>query len=122
MPVASHGRPRLRIGQGHAHGHQSARAVRIESGFNMVVRRLTVGQVHPLHMNNPVVRLKLQKFDGQIESTPFTVRPLVTDLAAGPRLIDADGHGPTFRTEQPFLDSLCQEQIWRRCSIRLFGL
>src|SRR5260370_3262960 len=54
--------------------------------------------------NNPAIRLNPQKFSGKIESTRFTVRPLVTDLAAGPRLIDADGHGPTFRTEHPFLD------------------
>jgi hypothetical protein len=60
--------------------------------------------VHPLDMNNPVVGLKFRIFTGKMESTAFAIRPLVTDLAAWSRLIDADGHRPTFWTEQPLLD------------------
>ena len=60
--------------------------------------------MHPLDMNDPAVRLKFEVFARDMESTPFAIRPLITDLAARPRVIDADGHRPTFRTEQPFLD------------------
>src|SRR5277367_410324 len=78
-------------------------AVRVKSRLDMVVRR-RIRQVHPLDMNNPAVRLKFQKFACDVETTAFAVCPFVTEFAAWFRLIDANGHSPAFRTEQPFLD------------------
>src|SRR5207253_11455274 len=69
----------------------------------MVVWR-RIWQMHPLDVDDPAVRLKFQIFASQVESPAFAIRPLVTDFAARFRLVDADGHRPTFRTEQPFLD------------------
>jgi tetratricopeptide (TPR) repeat protein len=37
--------------------------------------------MHPLHMYDPAVWLELQIFTGEVESTAFTVRPFVTNLA-----------------------------------------
>src|SRR5262249_45747811 len=59
-----------------------------------------------LHVNDPAVRSKFHKLAGQIEAMSFAIRPLVTNLASRPRLIDADGHGPAIRAEHPFLNQL----------------
>src|SRR5580692_2526220 len=98
-----HRRARLTIGQCHSHGHQRSCAVGFKSRFNMVVWR-GIRQVHALDMYDPVIRLQLQVFASDVKSTAFAIRPFVTELAAGLRLVDADRHGPAVRTEQPFLD------------------
>jgi len=36
----------------------------------------------------------------------FAIGPLEAQLAAGPRVVDANRHCPTFGTEHPFLDEL----------------
>jgi hypothetical protein len=69
----------------------------------MVVWR-GIRQVHALDMYDPVIRLQLQVFASNVKSTAFAIRPLVPELAAGLRIVDADRHRPTFRTQQPFLD------------------
>src|SRR5229473_3244058 len=102
-PCRKHGRPRLNIRQRHSHGHQRTRALSIKPGFNVIVR-CRIWEVHSLDMHDPAVRLELQEFTRQAESAAFTIRPLIMDLAAWSRFIDADGHRPTFRTEHPLLD------------------
>jgi len=74
--------------------------------------RCRMWQVHPLDMNDPAVRLKFDVFAREVESPPFASRPLITDLASRPRIIDTDGHRPTFRSKQPFLDEL--RVVWAR--------
>src|ERR1035438_2237834 len=76
-----HGGSRLSIGEGHAHGHSSAVAIRIESGFDVVVRRW-IGQVHALDVDNLAVGVKFEIFAGDMKSGAFAVGPLVADLAA----------------------------------------
>jgi hypothetical protein len=68
MPVANHGRPRLSVGQRHAHGHQGAGVVRGKSGFNMVVG-CWVGQVHAPYMNDPAEGLQFQIFAGHMKAS-----------------------------------------------------
>ncbi len=62
------------------------------------------GKIHPLHVDDPAEGLELENFTGDVEAAAFAVCPLVTELAARLRIVDADGHGPAFRTEQPLLD------------------
>ena len=103
IPVASIAARVLSIRESHAHGHQRAGAVRSKSGFNVVVGR-RIWQVHALDMNDPAVRLKFEVLAREVESMALAIRPLITDLAARPGVTAADGHRPTFRTEQPLLD------------------
>src|ERR1019366_1633631 len=76
---------------------------RLQIAFQYGCRR-GIRQVHALDMYDPVIRLQLYVFASDVKSTAFAIRPFVTDLAAGLRLVDADRHRPTFRTKQPFLD------------------
>jgi hypothetical protein len=69
----------------------------------MVVWR-GIRQVHALDMYDPAVRVQFHVFASDVKSTAFAIRPLLAELAAGLRLVDADRHRPTFRTKQPFLD------------------
>jgi hypothetical protein len=100
-----HGFPCLRIGQCHAHGHQRARTVRLEAGFDMVVG-CRVGQMHTLYVNDPAIRLDFKVFAGEIKPRPVAFGPFVADLPARLRIADADRHRPALGTEHPFLDQL----------------
>jgi len=97
--------PCFGIGQRHAYSHQRPVAVRLERGFDVVVRRSS-GQVHSLHVNDPAVRFQFQIFTCQMESAAVAVGPLVSYLPLGPRLADAYGHGPPVGAEQPFFGSI----------------
>src|SRR4029450_4199253 len=55
-------------------------------------------------MNEAAEWHQLEKLAGHIKSAAFAVGPLVADLAARPRLVDADRHRPAVRTEHPFLN------------------
>lgn len=60
--------------------------------------------MHPLHMNNPAIGLQFQILTGQVEPVAFAIGPLIPNFPAWSRVVDADGHGPAFRTEQLLLD------------------
>src|ERR1700733_13104166 len=63
--------------------------------------------------------LQFHIFTCEVESVALAVDPFVANFAAGPRLADADWHGPAFGTKQPFLDNfgfaVCAVNQYRRC-------
>ncbi len=92
-------------------------AVGREGRFDVIVRR-RIRHMHALDMDEPAERHQFDKFAGHIKSGAFAVRPLVADLAARPRLVDADRHRPAVGTEQPLLDQrrlgVCAVHRFRR--------
>ncbi len=72
-------------------------------GSNRVRRdvRRWVGQIHSLDVDDPAIRVKLHEFASVIEAAFFRMDPLITELAAGLRFIDTDGHGQAFGAEKP---------------------
>jgi hypothetical protein len=92
----------LAVGQCHAHRHQRSGSIRLEPGFDMVVRR-RIGQVHALDMDDLAVGHKFQKFAGKIKAAALSVCPLLTNFAARSRFVDAHGHRPALGAEHPLL-------------------
>jgi len=93
---------RLAVGQGHAHRQQRSSSIRLEPGFDVVVRR-GIGQVHALDMDDLAVGHQFQKFTGKTKASALSIGLLVTNFAARSRFIDADGHRPALGAKHPFL-------------------
>ena len=110
-----HGGARFAVGKSHSDGHQGAGTVWLKRRFHMVVGRW-VGQVHALDMNDSAVRLQGYVLSCDMEGATFPVGPLIAHLAAGLRVVDAHGHGPTVGTEQPLLD----ERRFCVCTVHRF--
>jgi hypothetical protein len=82
-------------------------SVPFPSGSNFVSTWLSavgVGQVRPLHVNDPAEWRQFIILAGQLEPAPFAVRPFVTNYRSWPRRVNAHRHRPAVRAEKPFLD------------------